>query len=198
MGRAVVHPPRGATTEQGEKTMHIVIGVVTALAGLIWALVALQRAGVRIGSLDPFAWYRRMQWRKKYADKPLYCLTDPVDVAAVLLLATAKCEGEVSAEQKQALLKTFESEFSLSADEAADLLVACAHLLRNEVYVFDNLERVLERAKDRFSVTQVASLATLMRRVAELDGPANGEQRKLIDATQRYFEERAQPKSAWG
>lgn len=177
--------------------MHVVIGVLTAVAGLIWALVALQRAGVSIGSLDPFAWYRRMQWRKKYADKPLYCLTDPADVAAVLLLATAKCEGEVSAEQKQALLKTFESEFSLSDNEAADLLVACAHLLRNEVYVLDSLERVLERSKDRFTATQVASLATLMRRIAELDGPANEEQCKLIDAMQHYFEERAQPQGAW-
>ena len=177
--------------------MHIVIGAITALAGLIWALVALQRAGVSIASLDPFAWYRRMQWKKKYADKPLYCLDDPMDVAAVLLLATAKCEGEVSAEQKQALLKIFGSEFSLSADEAADLLVASAHMLRNEVYVLDNLARVLERSKDRFTATQVASLASLMRRIAELEGPANEEQRKLIDATLRYFEERAQPQSAW-
>lgn len=177
--------------------MHIVIGVITALAGLIWALVALQRAGVSIGSLDPFAWYRRMQWQKKYADKPLYCLTDPIDVAAMLMLATAKCEGEVSAEQKQTLLKSFESEFSLSADEAADLLVACAHLLRNEVYVLDNLARVLERTKDRFTATQVASMVTLMQRIADHDGPANEEQRKLIDAVQRYFEDRAQPQSAW-
>jgi hypothetical protein len=177
--------------------MHIVIGVLTAAAGLIWALVALQRAGVSIGSLDPFAWYRRMQWQRKYADKPLYCLNEPMDVAAVLLLATAKCEGEVSAEQKQMLLKTFESEFSQTTDEAADLLVASAHLLRNEVYLVDNLDRVLERSKDRFTPTQVASLSTLMRRIAELEGPINEEQRKLIDATQRYFEDRAQPQGAW-
>lgn len=177
--------------------MHIVIGVLTAVAGLIWALVALQRAGVSIGSLDPFAWYRRMQWQKKYADKPLYCLNEPMDVAAVLLLATAKCEGEVSAEQKQMLLRTFESEFSQTTDEAADLLVASAHLLRNEVYLVDNLDRVLERSKDRFTPTQVASLSMLMRRIAELEGPINEEQRKLIDATQRYFEDRAQPHRVW-
>ena len=177
--------------------MHVVIGVITAVAGLIWALVALQRAGVSLGSLDPFAWYRRMQWQRRYADKPLYCLNDPMDVAAVLLLATAKCEGEVSAEQKQTLLRIFESEFSLSADEAADLLVAGAHLLRNEVYVLDSLGRVLERSKERFTMAQVASLVALMQRIAELDGPANEEQRKLIDATQRYFGEHAQPQSVW-
>jgi hypothetical protein len=120
-----------------------------------------------------------------------------VDVAAVLLLATAKCEGEVSAEQKQALLKIFETEFSQSADEAADLLVASAHLLRNEVYVLDNLDRVLERSKDRFTAAQVASLTGLMRRMADLDGAANEEQQKLIDATQRFFEERERRQGAW-
>ena len=182
--------------EKGD-VMHIIIGAITALAGLIWALVALQRAGVKLGAMDPFAWYRRMQWQKKYADKPLYCLSDPMDAAAVLLLATAKCEGEVSAEQKQTLLKIFENEFSLSGDVAADLLVASAHLIRNEVYLLDNLERVLERSKDRFTPAQVASLVTLMQRVANLEGPANEEQRKLIDATQAYFEQRAQPQSAW-
>jgi len=177
--------------------MHVVIGVLTAVAGLIWALVALQRAGVSLGALDPFAWYRRMQWQKKYADKPLYSLTDPMDVAAVLLLATAKCEGEVSAEQKQTLLKIFESEFSLSTDEAADLLVASAHLLRNEVYVVDNLDRVLERSHKRFTPEQIGSLLSLMKRVAELEGPANEEQSKLISATKQCFEDCAKPRGQW-
>jgi hypothetical protein len=177
--------------------MHVVIGLITAVAGLIWAFVALQRAGITLGNLDPFAWYRRMQWRKKYADKPIYCLDDPVDVAAVLLLGTAKCEGEISAEQKQELLKIFESEFHLSADEAADLLLASAHLIRNEVYLVDNLPRILERSKERFTPPQVDSLLLLMRRMANLEGAANEEQRKLIDATEGYFAARGQSKGAW-
>ena len=177
--------------------MHIVIGLITAIGGLIWALVALQRAGISLASLDPFAWYRRMQWQKKYADKPLYCLNEPVDVAAVLLLGVAKCEGEISAEQKRELLRIYETELKLSADEAADLLVASSHLTRNEVYLVDNLPRILERSKDRFSGAQVQSLLSLMERVAGLEGPANEEQRKLIDATLRYFGERNAPRGAW-
>lgn len=177
--------------------MQIVIGVLTAVAGLIWALVALQRAGVRLGGLDPFAWYRRLQWQRKFADKPLYALTDPMDVAAVMLLGTAKCEGEISAEQKRALLKIFESEFKLSADEAADLLLASSHLIRNEVYLVDNLERIFQRSRDRFTPAQIASLLSLMQHVADLEGPANEEQSKLIAATRRYFEERAKPRGHW-
>lgn len=174
--------------------MHVVIGVITAIAGLIWALVALQRAGF---SLDPFAWYRRMQWRKKYADKPLYCLDDPMDVAAVLLLGTAKCEGEISAEQKRALLELFQSEFKLAYDEAADLLLASSYLIRDQVYLVDNLPKILERSRDRFTPAQVDSLLALMRRVAALEGPANEEQRELIEAVERYFAERGRRRGVW-
>lgn len=177
--------------------MHVVIGLLTAVAGLIWAFVALQRAGVSLSSLDPFAWYRRMQWRKKYADKPIYCLDEPVDVAAVLLLGIAKCEGEISAQQKQELLKIFATEFHMTADEAADLMLASAHLIRNEIYLLDNLPRILERSKERFTPPQVTSLLSLMQRVANLEGAVNEEQRKLIEATERYFSARAQAKGAW-
>ena len=45
--------------------MHIVLGVLSAVAGLIWAIVALQRSGFDPASLNPFLWYRRSQWRKK-------------------------------------------------------------------------------------------------------------------------------------
>lgn len=169
--------------------MHIVIGLITAVGGLIWALVALQRAGFDLS--DPFAWYRRAQWKKKYADKPLYCLEQPMDVAAVLLLGVAKCEGEISAQQKKELLRRFESEFKLTPDEASDLLLASSHLIRNEVYLVDNLHRILERSKDRFTPAQASSLLALMERVANVEGVANEEQRKLIAATEHYFSERA-------
>lgn len=169
--------------------MHIVIGLITAVGGLIWALVALQRAGFDLS--DPFAWYRRLQWRKKYPDKPLYSLQEPMDVAAVLLLGVAKCEGEISAEQKKQLLHLFDSEFKLSPDEASDLLLASSHLIRNEVYLVDNLDRILERSKERFTSAQASSLLALMDRVANFESTANEEQRKLIAATEHYFSERA-------
>ena len=167
--------------------MHIIIGLVTALAGLVWALVALQRAGFNIGSLDPFAWYRRSQWKKKYGTQPLYMLTNPIDVAAVLLLGVAKCEGEISAEQKKSILHIFEQTFHLSPSEASDLLLASAHLIRNEVYISDRLPRILEPSRADFTPPLVDSLLQLMRRVSTIEGPANAEQEKLIDATERFF-----------
>lgn len=177
--------------------MHIVIGIITALAGLIWALVSLQRAGFNISSLDPFAWYRRTQWKKKYGTKPLYNLHTPLEAAAVLLLGVAKCEGEVSAEQKKTLLALYESDLRQTPDEAADLLLACAHMIRNETYLVDNLPKILERSADAFSEAHVQALLSLMRRVSLLEGPANQEQEKLIAETEKYFAARAKKKSAW-
>jgi len=168
--------------------MHIVIGVITAIAGLIWAFVALQRAGVDLNSLNPFLWYRRTQWKKKYADKPIYSLRKPMDVAALLLLGIAKCEGEISSEQKREVLKVFENEFHLAHEEASDLMVASSYLMRDEVYLVDHLDKILERSGPGFTADQLESLVLLMQRVARIESPINEEQSKLIQATQDYFE----------
>lgn len=72
--------------------MHIVLGVLSAAAGLIWALVALQRSGFDPASLNPFLWLRRSRWRKSYSTRAIFNLDNPMDVAAVLILGTAKCK----------------------------------------------------------------------------------------------------------
>ena len=104
--------------------MHIVIAVITALAGLIWALNALQRGGFDFNSLNPFLAYRRWQWRSTYGGKAIYKLERPMDVAAVLLLGVAKADGEITSDQKRLLLEMFQSEFNISRDEESDLLLA--------------------------------------------------------------------------
>lgn len=178
--------------------MHIVIAVITALAGLLWALNALQRSGFQLSSLNPFLAYRRWQWRKTYGGRPIFKLDRPMDVAAVLLLGTAKADGDITSDQKRELLAMFQSEFSISRDEASDLLLASSHLIRDEIYLVDNLDKVLERSAERFEPDTVASLLAMMRRVAALDGSINTEQQKLIDATERYFAGRNKPaKGKW-
>lgn len=177
--------------------MHIVLGVLSAVAGVIWALVALQRTGFTASSLNPFLWYRRSQWRKKYGTHPLYNLEDPMDVAAVLVLGTAKCEGEISTGQKQAILGIFEKEFKLDRDTASDLLLASAHLIRDEVYLLDRLDRILERSSTHFSQSQAGSLLAMMTRVGTLESALNEEQRKLIVATEHYFEKLYSRKQQW-
>ena len=167
--------------------MHIVIGVLSAVAGLIWAIVALQRSGVNFGDLNPFLWFRRSKWKKLYNEKPIYNLGEPLDVACVLILGVAKCEGEISSGQKQAILQIYQTEFKLSPDAAADQLLASSHLIRDEIYLVDNLSKILHKSLNKFKEAQVDSMLAMMEKVAMLEGRINEEQQKLIDATRNIL-----------
>lgn len=172
--------------------MHLIIAAITALAGLFWALNSLQRSGFNPSSLNPFLAYRRWKWGRTYGAKPIYRLERPMDVAAVLLLGIAKADGEITSDQKRELQTIFQSEFEISRDEAADLLLASSHLIRDQIYIVDHLDKILELSAPKFELEAVRSLLTMMRRVAALDGSINGEQQKLIDATQHFFDARQQ------
>lgn len=176
----------------------MIIAVITALAGLFWALSSLQRSGFHFSSLNPFLAYRRWQWSKSYGGKPIYKLDRPMDVAAVLLLGIAKADGDITSDQKKELLAMFQGEFNISRDEASDLLLASSYLIRDEIYLVDHLDKILLRSAPRFEPEAVTSLLAMMRRVAILDGSINGEQQKLIDATERFFAERVKVAGKWG
>ncbi|MDY6946619.1 MAG: TerB family tellurite resistance protein [Pseudomonadota bacterium] len=167
--------------------MHIVIAAITALAGLLWAINSLQRSGFHLSSLNPFLAYRRWQWSRTYGSKPIYRLERPMDVAAVLLLGIAKADGAITSDQKRELQAMFQSEFEISRDAAAELLLASSHLIRDELYIVDHLDKILASSGPQFEPAAVQSLLAMMRRLAALDGAINGEQQKLIAATERYF-----------
>jgi len=176
----------------------MIVAVITALAGLIWALSSLQRSGFQLSSLNPFLAYRRWQWSKTYGGKPIYKLDRPMDVAAVLLLGMAKADGDITSDQKKELLAMFQGEFNISRDEASDLLLASSHLIRDEIYLVDHLDKILMRSASRFEPEAVASLLAMMRKIAVLDGSINSEQQKLFDATERFFVERVKIRGKWG
>ncbi len=103
------------------------------------------------------------------------------------LLGIAKADGEITSDQKRELQNLFQNEFEISRDEAADLLLASSYLIRDEIYIVDHLDKILELSAAKFEPTAVTSLLGMMRRIAALDGSINGEQQKLIDATEGYF-----------
>jgi uncharacterized tellurite resistance protein B-like protein len=177
--------------------MHIVIAAITALAGLFWALNSLQRSGFNPSSLNPFLAYRRWKWSRTHGTKPIYRLDRPMDVAAVLLLGISKADGAITSDQKRELLVLYQSEFDISRNEASDLLLASSHLIRDEIYLVDHLDKILAPSAERFEPDAIASLLRMMRRVAALDGSMNAEQEKLINATEAYFASKAPPSRKW-
>lgn len=175
----------------------MIIAVISAIAGLIWALNALQRSGFDLNSLNPFLAWRRWQWRQSYGNKPLYKLDRPIDAAAVLVLGMAKAEGEVSSEQKKALQQLFQSEFGISSEEASQLLLASSHLIRDELSLVERVDKILEPSAARFEREAADSLLDMMRRIGTLESPINGEQQRLLDVTERYFTARFQTSRRW-
>ena len=169
--------------------MPQLIALLGAVAALFWAFNSLEKSGA-LTSLNPFLLIRRLKWGKEFGTKPLYRLRDPVEVAAVLLLGTAKCKGEVTSSQKAELKHIFTDVLKQSADDADDLLVAATHMLRDEVYIVDNLAKILLHTRRHMSAEQKASLLNLMEAVSGVEGPANAEQRKLIDKTTEILNQR--------
>ena len=167
--------------------MHYVIGFITAIAGLIWALNSLQRSGVDLNAFNPFVWWRRRQIAKFYGANPLHVLDNPMEVAALLMLATAKCDGEVSREERQFLVKTFEREFHVSAHEASSLLSQASYLLRDETDITGKLEKILDKSRSAFTEAQIESTVDLMQQTALLEGSASTAKVALIDETSRVL-----------
>src|SRR5262245_24195008 len=120
----------------------MIIAAITALAGLIWALTALRNSGFSFSSLNPFLAVRRWRWSRDFGAKPIFKIDRPMDAAAVLLVAIAKADGVMSTEQKQTLLSLFEQRFELSKNDASQLLAATIYLLRDELSIVDNVDKV--------------------------------------------------------
>lgn len=167
--------------------MHIVIGIITALASLVWALNNLQRSGFNLSSFNPLHWYRRNQWRKKYQESPLYCLDEPMDAVAAILLGMAKLEGEMSREHKRAILSIFSEEFNLGAEKAKALFASTSYLLQPENNVIKNAGKVLLPSIERFSSSQADSTIALMTRVAKIENDISTEQHQLISAVKKIL-----------
>lgn len=168
--------------------MHILIGLITAIAGLVWALHNLQRSGLDLNSFNPFYWIRRRQWQKKLGAKPLHRLENTIEAAAVLMVATAKLEGDLSREQKQLILDLFSKEFKLSETEAQNLYIASCHLLRSALDITAEVKHILAPSIRSFTPAQKESLLKMLADIANEESPANKEQLSLIAQVEQQFE----------
>lgn len=174
--------------------MHIVIGL---LGSLVTILYLLDRLGVDIGGLNPFYWYRRRAFAKKYGSDPVYSIEDPVHVAALLVIGTAKLEGDLTAEQKRVAQEQFESEFSMDSREASALFGSAAHLLAAPQLIDTQLRKLAQVNEGRFSPEQAASLVQMMNAVATADGDLTAGQQDFINGVRSEFVREKQSQGKW-
>ncbi len=88
--------------------MHILLGL---LGSIVTILYILDRFGIDLGGLNPFYWYRRRAFAKKYGADPIFSIEDPVHVASLLVIGVAKLDGDLTAAQKAMAQEQFEGNF---------------------------------------------------------------------------------------
>lgn len=173
--------------------MHILIAFMTALATLLFAL---DRFGVDIGWLNPWAWRRRRRWIKQLSANPAFNLDSPMECMALLLLATARIDGELSSEEKLELRRMFEESFHQTSSDSSSLLQASTYLLGDGMEVFARPEEILSRSLEKFSPEQKQSSIELLTRISEVGGPPSNAQSDYISRIEAVFYAQ-EPKPGW-
>ena len=177
--------------------MHILLALLGAIVTILVLLSRLADAGISLGGLNPFLWRRRRAWRTKYEANPLFTLEDPMAIAALLALGVAKAEGDMSADERRALLGEFETTFSRTPRQASELLTASAHLLGDGQAFRERIDDVLTNAKERLSGAQLDSVLPLLERVAAIGGAASAQRRQLLDLIRNGLAPAQAQNSTW-
>ncbi len=177
--------------------MHIIIGIITAIAGLIWALNSLQNAGVDLNAFNPFTWARRRKWEKQLGVKPMHGLRDSMEAAALLVVAVAVAEGEITRDTKMGILKLFEEEFGISRGRSLELFSASAYMLKDVLDMPSEVRHVLAPSKADYRQGHIEKLLTMMDKVAGFEGEVSRIQSEIIDAVKREFDLNIEQPANW-
>lgn len=161
--------------------MHIVIGLITALAGLLWALNRLQNEGVDLNAFNPFLWMRRRNWEKQLGTKPMHGLTESMDAAALLLVSVACEDGVITREAKMEILNVFQQEFGLDRSSAISLFSSSNYMLKDVSNMPQEVRNVLKPCKDKFEQSHIDKLLAMLNNVASMEGPPTSGQLQIIE-----------------
>ena len=165
--------------------MHIIMALITALATLLFVL---EKLGVDIGWFNPWAWSRRRRWLKQLHINPAFNLDSPMEAAALLLLATGRIDGDLSAEEKNELRTIFRETFKQSDEDASALLVSSTYLFGSGEDVIARPGEVLNRSLQKFTEEQKASTLRELKRIANTGGSPSTAQEKYIDQIEDILE----------
>ena len=174
--------------------MHVLIGL---LGSLVTLLYLLDRLGIDIGGMNPFYWYRRRAFAKRYGADPIFSIEDPIHIASLLIIGAAKLDGDLTAEQRSIAQSEFENNFKLDANEASGLFGSAAHLLAAPQLLENQLNKLADKHKTSFTADQAESLVQIMTTVASSGGSLSASQREFIDGVRDQFAGKARPQGTW-
>lgn len=178
--------------------MHFILGLLGALVTIAILLKRLDDAGISLGGLNPFLWKRRNDWRKQYDGNPVFKVESPMDATAILMLAAAKSDGDLTAESKQGILEQFKSEFHLSDKDASGLLASSSHLLGDGIDVREKLDGFLKPSKSSFTESQANSALSMIKKAAQSsDGSIHPSAQEFLTQVEKALIEEPANESGW-
>jgi tellurite resistance protein len=177
--------------------MHIVLGILGTVVTILVLLNRLADAGIDLRGLNPFLWHRRRKWKQQLEGDPIYRVASPMDATALLMVAVARSDGDMSAEEKKKILEMFRSEFQLSKRDAADLMVASVYLLKDGSELRANLAKVMEPSHGKFTPEQTESATALIRQVGRIDPEPNEIRETLVRDICAILAPAAAEKGTW-
>ena len=178
--------------------MHIVLAALGTIVTILILLNRLSENGIDVGWLNPFAWKRRRDWAKKYHTNPIYTITSPMEVTGLLMIALAKSEGDMSAEQKQEIKKKFREVFHLDEDTSSALMTSSIFILKDNVELVKNMSKLLKPSIESFSQEQASSAVDLLIHIANFDSPATQFQQEIIESFKLSFKNQLNLSEEWG
>lgn len=165
--------------------MHIIIGFLVAVGGILFALNRLQQNGVDLNAFNPFTWFRRHKWKQKHGAKALHSIENPMEVAAVFIVGIVALEGEITIEQRNFIFSIFVDEFGISNESAGELYASASYLLKDEIDLSGQVRHIVAPCREAFDEGMVNSLIVYLNKVANYDIGASEFQRSLISAIER-------------
>ena len=177
--------------------MHILIAAITALAGFAWALHSLQNSGLDLNAFNPFYWVRRRQWQKQLGTKAIHRLENPMEAATLLIVATARLDGDITREHKQEIIQLFITEFSVTSHTATEFLAVASHMLANVFNITEEVRLILAPSISKYLPRHKVSLLEMMNKTAQREGAASKDQQALIDAVKRELDSAEELAKPW-
>jgi hypothetical protein len=175
----------------------MVIAIITALTALVWALYRLHNSGFDLGALNPFHLLRRLKWQNQMNTKPIYSIENPMEAAALLLIATAKLDGEITREQRHFIIQLFITEFSLTENMANELYAASSYLLKDATNIIPEVRLILEPCKTAFKPNHIATLLEMLDKIAGSENSPTVAQSELIVEVRKHLAPGKDEKFNW-
>lgn len=163
--------------------MHIILGILGAIAAASYYFFVIKRAGDAAGQAVDMAQQirgkiRRNAFKKKVDGSVLTAVEDAGTAAAIIMVKTAECKGIITDEARNAIKAIISDEIGMPD---SDEIVPFAEWVSNQVASPNDIIRQFKSLwMNNLNPTQMSEFIDMVQRVASINGDPNSEQKEII------------------